>query len=283
MDLKIKDLSILTIPLKQDTKFTVTRYIGRIFQNLIHPAINSTTLSHIAIQLTLDNDVLVIIEYGQYYSEESELKNTSSLASCSESLESSGKCREEFNELQYYYINKSGVRLSVIPSEHLETIFQIYNVNENSEDKRYIICGRSLTVLMYNHYRELIDGFEKKDLPSVTDYHSIQCDINNRITLRELCNNFKGEIWTAEKYNVMSHNCQYFAAEVIKILKAVRVYDYDKIRFKEKQLLPNCIISTLWDNEKLSTRNTLGRIPILGLVFDTFSPYFTKKAQFSKK
>ena len=40
----------------------------------------------------------------------------------------------------------------------------------------------------------------------------------------------------------MTHNCQHFAAEVIKILKAKRIHDIDKVRTKEKEKLPNCII-----------------------------------------
>ena len=35
-------------------------------------------------------------------------------------------------------------------------------------------------------------------------------------------------------------------------------------------MLPSCIISALWHNEKLSLTNTLGRIPIFGYFHDTF-------------
>ena len=31
--------------------------------------------------------------------------------------------------------------------------------------------------------------------------------------------------------------------------------------------MPNCIISALWDNEKLSVTNTIGRIPIIGVFY----------------
>ena len=47
----------------------------------------------------------------------------------------------------------------------------------------------------------------------------------------------------------MLHNCQTFAAEVVKILKAIRIHETDKVRVNEKFLLPNCIISALWHNE----------------------------------
>lgn len=101
--------------------------------------------------------------------------------------------------------------------------------------------------------------------------------IHNNITLRELCNNFKGKNWEAKDYNVLTTNCQDFAAEILKILKAVRRHNFDQIRSQEKITLPNCIISTLWDNEKLSAINTLGRIPVFGLFFDTFANIFIKK------
>ena len=46
-----------------------------------------------------------------------------------------------------------------------------------------------------NHYgisiEEYIDNI--KNLSSISDYHLIDCDIKNKITLRELCNNFKGK------------------------------------------------------------------------------------------
>ena len=100
------------------------------------------------------------------------------------------------------------------------------------------------------------------------NFYRVVCDINNKITLRELCNNFKSGNWSAKSFDVATHNSQTFAAEIIKILKAVRKYEYDKIRTNEKLALPNCLIKALWDNEDLSMTNTLGRIPIFGLFHD---------------
>ena len=128
-----------------------------------------------------------------------------------------------------------------------------------------------------NHYGISYEDYFLKslNLSSIKDWHFIECEINNKITLGDLCNNFKGEIWIAKNYNVLNHNCQYFAAEVIKILKAVRIHEWNKIRTKEKDMLPNCIISALWDNEKLSTVNTIGRIPIIGFFFDVIAKRVT--------
>lgn len=90
-------------------------------------------------------------------------------------------------------------------------------------------------------------------------------------------NNFKSEKWEAKSYNLLNHNCQTFGAEVIKILKAVRINKRDKIRINEKMILPNCMIKALWNNEELSAINTLGRVPVFGLAFDVFANIFVKK------
>ena len=280
LDLKIIELSIQIIPLKQNSGFTLFRCLGKLAQDFIHPAILSPTLSHIAIQLTLERDYIVIIEYGQYYSKESIKKNTSIFASCSDGSNSSQNPRSEFNNLIYYYINKDGVRLTIIPIRIIFSLFIINLFETNllriARDQRGKISLYSLLFMACNHYKipyvKFINNIDK--LSSISDYNFVECNIKNKISLRELCNKFKGEKWEAKSYNITSHNCQDFGAEVINILKAIRIHDIDKIRSREKQLLPNCIISALWDNEELSGINTIGRIPIIGLGFDYFASPF---------
>jgi hypothetical protein len=99
---------------------------------------------------------------------------------------------------------------------------------------------------------------------SMNSFYRFESDIKNKITIEELCNHFKNEKWLAKKYNVMLHNCQTFAAEVVKILKDIRIQVTDKVRVAEKFLLPNCIIKALWHNEDLSITNTLRRISVFG-------------------
>ena len=84
-------------------------------------------------------------------------------------------------------------------------------------------------------------------------------------------NILKKKKWEADKYFVLTNNCQKFGAEVIKFLKAIRKYEHDKIRILEKVILPSCIISALWSNEKLSLGNSLGRIPIFGYFHDLYT------------
>ena len=47
----------------------------------------------------------------------------------------------------------------------------------------------------------------------------LQNIFNRVIVIKELINNFKGESWEAKQYNVLTHNCQIFAVQIIKILK----------------------------------------------------------------
>lgn len=275
----IVDLSIQVIPLMQNKGVTVARKFGQFFQQFIHPKIFSPTLSHIAIHLTLvgglEIDSIyrklynVILEYGQYYSDESEeIKN----------LNDSKKCRTNFNKLQYYYINQDGARVTLITDEDLDNYFKLIEHENVIIDCQGFFSFPSLIIMASNHYGISVEEcINNNNLSSISDYHLIECEIANNITLRELCDNFRGKNWEAKDYNVLTHNCQNFAAEILKILKAVRKHNFDKIRSQEKGILPNCIISTLWDNEKLSSINTLGRIPFFGLIFDSFAGIFVKR------
>ena len=79
---------------------------------------------------------------------------------------------------------------------------------------------------------------------------------------------FKKEKWKAKNYCVLSNNCQEFAAEIIRILKAVRIDERTKVITVEKMILPNKLIKVLWDNEDWSVMNTIGRIPIINFLYD---------------
>ena len=263
LSIKINNLVIHAIPLAEGPLVSYARFIGKYIQVIYHPAV-SFTLSHIAIQLNMDNDDILIIEYGQYITEESEIKN--GFGSCSKS---SGNPRKDINENFYYYINKDGARITKIDKMK-------YHINSISDElTNEIVCK----IIASEHYKIPYDKFEYNSFRKgiVNGFHKIECDIKNKITLKELIDNFKSEEWEVKKYNLLNHNCQTFGAEVIKILKAVRINNRDKIRTREKMILPNCMIKVLWDNEELSTINTLGRIPIVGLAFDGLASIFVRK------
>ena len=104
----------------------------------------------------------------------------------------------------------------------------------------------------------------------------IKCHVNNKISLKDLIDIVKEEKWIAKKYNIMRSNCQKFGAKIIKILKATRMNERDKIRIKEKMILPNSLIEVLSHNEKSSIINNIGKIPIIGLLFDIGALSFLK-------
>ena len=54
-------------------------------------------------------------------------------------------------------------------------------------------------------------------------FQSVDCDINNKIEIKELINDFKGESWETNQYNIWTNNCQIFAVQIIKILKKKKV------------------------------------------------------------
>ena len=274
-------MSIQVIPLSQNELACFARGLGKCAQLFIHP-IFTPTFCHIAIHLTLSNDNKqyfnkkkinnVILEYGQYFSDETE-KKTNRISS-SDSSKKSRNPRTDSNNLNYYYINKDGARITIISDENLKSYMKLAKRGFKH------FSAACFYIMASNHYgislKECIYGF--RDLDSSIEYRLFFCNIMNKITLRELCDNFKGKKWEAKDYSVFKHNCQKFAAEIIKILKAVRIYNYDKVRTREKLFLPNCIISALWDNEKLSAVNTIGRIPIFGFIFDLI--YWPKKPEF---
>ena len=273
LDKKIDSLIIHNIPLSQSNSMTALRTVGKLVTPLLHSAL-TPTLSHISIQLILQNsDFIYVIEFGQYYSKDSNLKNGSFSSS------SSDKPRKSTNKHVYYYINEDGARITRLSRKEI--------INELKKDRRFrfLLLFKEWDIKqelkdeiddhLYDEVSKIIArGLigELKD-PNIfqeisNDFLKVECDVKNKITLRELCNNFKNEKWLAKKYNVVTHNCQTFAAEVIKILKAIRINEHDKIRTNEKFLLPNCIIKELWHNEDLSLNNTLGRIPIFGFFYD---------------
>ena len=113
-DAKIKSCDIYNIPLSQDGLMILSRTIGKVLQPFIHPAL-SPSLCHIAIKLNIENiNDVIIIEYGQYLTEDSDKKSKGILSSYSSSSNSSNEPRKEYNNYKYYYINKDGVRITRI-------------------------------------------------------------------------------------------------------------------------------------------------------------------------
>ena len=255
LNLKIKSLDIYSIPLSSGLLMDIARGFGKILQALFHPAI-SPTFCHIAIKLNLENyDDIILIEYGQYLTEESK-KFYDNL----NSIFNSGDSRVAYNKVKYYYINEDGVRITKIERHKDNTI--------NYNNIVYAIYSGTAVSYFGAAFSSILNRNFISNL--LNEVNIIKCNVKNQITLEELKNEFLGDKWQAKEYNLTSHNCQDFGAEVVKFLKAERINEKDKIRMKEKYALPNCIINALTENEKISTINRIGRIPIFGLVFDLF-------------
>ena len=257
---KINEITIHVIPLSTNNIFREFQKIGSYLKAII-PTTFTKSFTHIAIQLDLENsNDILIIEYGQYFTKDSTLKQSGMISS--NSSYSFKEPRENKNENTYYYINKDGARITIFKYEKLKELDD-YDENNFSKLTSDLIACQYYGIL-YEEYGDIKSkGFD-------TLFRRVDCDSQNKITVNELIENFKGEEWEAKNYNVLSHNCQHFAAKVIKILKAVRKNERDKIRVQEKMNLPDCIIKELWHNEPLSLTNTLGRIPILGFFHDCF-------------
>ena len=154
MKLKITSLSIQSIPLiHKKGMHCCIKNICKTLQLLscCH-WLCSITPSHFAIELKLENDYTIIIEYGQYYSEDSKKNDASKFASSKDRLLGSQNCREETIDLSYYYIDGDGVRITILNKDIKEVInenlFYINNLKEISS----FIKDSSLLITAYQYY-----------------------------------------------------------------------------------------------------------------------------------
>ena len=224
MRLKIKDITVQIIPLSSEKPVYYFRAIGRAFQFLLHPAL-TPTFCHVAIQLNMENDEdIIIIEYGQYLSDKSEMITSNIISSGSDS---SNIPRIKNDKALYWYINNDGARLTKINNKY----FGKNKISELSRDDIDFIVSK--IIASYHHnipYEEVNYNFNS----FMEGYFHFSCDIQKNLTLKELLDNFKEENWEAKNYCVLTNNCQDFAAKILKLLKATRRNENIKIRTYEK-------------------------------------------------
>ena len=258
LESKIISLDIYNVPLSKGILMDSLRGVGQILQPFVHPAL-SPTLCHIAIKLNLENvNDIIILEYGQYITEETDNKSKGKIKSGSGSL--FNEPRKEINNFKYYYINTDGVRITRIN-------------NSETLDSQYIADVIGIGLRYFNPVSFLAAAFPIVILfqPFISGANLakiISCNVKNQITLKNLINRIKSEKWLAKNYNLLNNNCQDFAAEIILILQAVRINEKNKIRLIEKSSLPNCLIKALTKNEGSNLHNIIGRIPVVGLFHD---------------
>ena len=107
-DLKIKDINIRIITLSINKHFHRLKIFGKYLQDFITPKI-SPTLSHLAIQLNMENDKdIFILEYGPYFPVNYTHEESSGILNGFKSR------IEQNNKTSYWFINIDGVRLSKV-------------------------------------------------------------------------------------------------------------------------------------------------------------------------
>ena len=250
---KIDSISLYIIPIQLNKGMDILKGIEMRLKLFLHPAL-IPNVSHVAVQLNMENKDIFLMEYGQYLTKDSEKENVG-MFSLLNKVGSSSDPREENNDVEYYYINKDGVRISKFGFK-MEGDFKELN-------------KKLITEISTKYYGITEEEFLLINERESNIFHAFLCKINNKMTLQELFSHFEGKKeWEAQGYNVATHNCQDFGAEIIKILKAERVDESLKIRTREKMIMPNCIINAFWHNEQWSLTNTLGRIPIFGFFYD---------------
>ena len=250
---KIDSISLYIIPIQLNKGMDILKGIEMRLKLFLHPALIPNA-SHVAVQLNMENKDIFLMEYGQYLTKNSEKENVG-MFSLLNKVGSSSDPREENNDVEYYYINKDGVRISKFGFK-MEGDFKELN-------------KKLITEISTKYYGITEEEFLRINERESNIFHAFLCKINNKMTLQELFSHFEGKKeWEAQGYNVATHNCQDFGAEIIKILKAERVDESLKIRTREKMIMPNCIINAFWHNEQWSLTNTLGRIPIFGFFYD---------------
>ena len=250
---KIDSISLYIIPIQLNKGMDILKGIEMRLKLFLHPALIPNA-SHVAVQLNMENKDIFLMEYGQYLTKDSEKENVG-MFSLLNKVGSSSDPREENNDVEYYYINKDGVRISKFGFK-MEGDFKELN-------------KKLITEISTKYYGITEEEFLRINERESNIFHAFLCKINNKMTLQELFSHFEGKKeWEAQGYNVATHNCQDFGAEIIKILKAERVDESLKIRTREKMIMPNCIINAFWHNEQWSLTNTLGRIPIFGFFYD---------------
>jgi hypothetical protein len=206
------------------------------------------SLDHYAIQLNLKNGEIIIAEYGQYFTDETDIEKIKSehkIASCCNN--SSDEPREDNINQKKWYINRDGIRLIRIKG---------YSPKNTEKIRKFIAK---------NFYGK---EFFKK-LTFFNAYVTEECYVNNKITLGDLCEKFKGEKWEAKNYNLITHNCQHFSAEIIRILKATREKypEYRKFSYL-KVVYAGPILNALYDNENEKVTKIITNVPVVSLLYD---------------
>ena len=107
-------------------------------------------------------------------------------------------------------------------------------------------------------------------------WETLDFDENHRFKVKDLLEKcWENDNWNLKDYNVVSHNCQYIVAKIIKITNAKRRgKGYRKVHNISLVNFPPPIIEGFESNE--NEDNFFGKIPIIGLLNDIYHWYIKK-------
>ena len=130
----------------------------------------------------------------------------------------------------------------------------IYGNDDNPKDGVFLEYGaydekREGDYESQVHYFRSDNGlrFTKLNINNIPGY-KYECDVQNRMTIKELCTCLEFRHFTKQKYNLVDQNCQYFVRKSIKILGSRRIHEHDRIRRYSKAEIPNRILDPLEEN-----------------------------------
>lgn len=92
--------------------------------------------------------------------------------------------------------------------------------------------------------------------------YKFKCDVQNKMTINDLCTCLEYHHFSKQKYNLVDQNCQYFVRKSIQILGSRRLLKSDRIRTYNKGIIPHQILEVFEKNE--DDENIEERIPIIG-------------------
>ncbi len=126
--------------------------------------------------------------------------------------------------------------------------------------------------LWKNEYIKEKTGF----LEDIFQHMELYFDKSRGITIEQFLNRcwYENSLrFTYKNYNFYTYNCQHFVATAIKVMRAKRYIGYN-LRGNHncsKLAIPKSVLDALESNENDAT-SIVGKIPILGSIFDLFNP-----------
>ena len=277
-NLKIQSAKLITIPLRKGLNL-VNMGLDYAHYGLIPFTPFYAKFVHIALDLILENNISVVIEYGCYLTNRSNLSLFRNITNYREP--------DDINII-YYYPFQDGISFYIIKIDDLRIFYNNYknfieenikNLYQNASREKiqqlilyevfrynlFNICKNLYNITLKESIQELILHMDRHQV-----YH-YNLDIKNKIKFVELINNFSNG-WTAVDYNVFTHNCQDFVGKVIEILKAYRPHELERQLLYEIEL-PKVVVNALKDNEseentmQVKVRRVLEKIPLINLYY----------------